>query len=282
MTDLALRALIGGALALPYTRRVPLFGALLRRAVGPRAGYRERAERNLSRIHPDMDPATRREIADAVLDNFGRTLIENYSRRAFARHLSRTQAHGAGLPEIAAARAAGRPVLFVTGHFGNHEAPRQVLTRMGYVIGGLYRPAANPYFNAHYARTMTGMSGPVFEQGTRGTRGLARFLKDGGMATLLFDVSDRRGAAIDFLGRPAPTSLAAAELALRFDALLVPYFGTRQPDGLSFDVEVERPIAHGPPEHMMAEATRRLEARVLAHPGQWFWVHRRWKKPRRG
>ena len=84
-------------------------------------------------------------------------------------------------------------MIFVTGHFGNHEAPRQVLTRLGYRIGGLYRAMDNPFFNAHYAATMTGLSGPVFAKGRRGTMAFARHLKSGGMATILFDLHDRAG-----------------------------------------------------------------------------------------
>jgi KDO2-lipid IV(A) lauroyltransferase len=57
----------------------------------------------------------------------------------------------------------------------------------------------------------------------------------------------------------------------------VPFWGIRQPDGLGFETAVEEPIRHGTPLAMMEEATRRLEARIEAHPGQWFWVHRRWK-----
>ena len=28
---------------------------------------------------------------------------------------------------------------------------------------------------------------------------------------------------------------------------------------------------------MMREVTAALEKRVTTHPGQWFWIHRRWK-----
>ncbi|WP_411889885.1 lysophospholipid acyltransferase family protein [Yoonia sp. SDW83-1] len=276
LADRALRGLISTVLRLPYETRVPMMGSALRRAIGPLVGYRKRAEENLALIYPDMDETARRDLAESCCDNFGRTLIENYSWEEFGTRLADTTPTGAGLEALAEAAAAKRPVIFVTAHFGNHEAPRQVLTRMGHTIGGLYRPMQNAYFNAHYAKTMTSWGGPVFEQGRRGTMGFARHLKSGGMGTLLFDVS-ATGLKIPFLGKPAHTATSAADIALRLDALVIPYFGIRQPDGLSFAVEVEAPVAHMTPKAMMTELTGRLEAQIARNPAQWFWIHRRWK-----
>lgn len=279
LADKALRALIGSVMALPYKSRVPMMGGALRRAIGPLAGYQKRAEANLAMIYPDMGVLDRRRIAAEACDNFGRTLIENYSHVDFAKHLTNTQATGDGLDAIAQDK--GRPVVFVTGHYGNHEAPRQVLTRMGFSIGGLYRKMANPYFNAHYAPTMTSWGGPVFEQGGAGTIGFARHIKSGGMGTLLFDVHQDAGETLDFLGAPARTALSAAQIALKFDALLIPYFGTRRDDGLNFDVTLAAPIPHSDAQTMMQAATDHLSKRVHANPAQWFWVHRRWKTRKR-
>ncbi len=277
LTDRMLRGLIASVMALPYPRRVAAMGAIVRRGIGPLSGYRRRAEANLAMIHPDMPAPERRRIANAVLDNFGRTLIENYSWREFGAHLAETPINGDGFAAVEQAKAEGRPVIFVTGHFGNYEAPRQALTARGYTIGGLYRPMRNSFFNEHYAQTMTETSGPVFEQGHKGTFGFARHLKKGGMGTLLFDVRVIKSPLIDFLGKPALTATSAADFALKFDALLVPYFGTRRSDGLSFDVQVEAPIPPTDSLTMTTQMTRRLEARINAHPDQWFWVHRRWK-----
>ncbi|WP_386681332.1 lysophospholipid acyltransferase family protein [Loktanella sp. R86503] len=277
LQNLVLRALIGGMNLLPYRMRVRGTGAIVARVIGPLAGYRRRAMVNLADAYPQMDTSARRDLATRVLDNFGRTLMENYANRDFAAQLSQTLPRGDGVDAVQKAMAAGRPIIFLTAHFGNFEAPRHVLTRDGARIGGLYRPMANAYVDAHYRETMTSWGGPVFAQGKRGTMGFARHIKAGGMGTLLFDVHVYGAPAIDFLHRPALTSMAAAEMALRFDALLVPYFGIRQPDGLSFDVVVESPIAHSDPLTMMTEATKRLEARIADHPEQWFWVHRRWK-----
>ncbi|MCP1169798.1 lysophospholipid acyltransferase family protein [Limimaricola litoreus] len=280
MVDLALRGAIGAARRLPYERRVAAMGRLTAHALGPLAGYRRRAERNLGLIWPEISAPRRAALSRDVCDNLGRTLIENYSGEEFARVLPGTLAQDEGLDTIARARADRRPVLFVTGHFGNHEAPRRVLSRMGYEIGGLYRPMSNGFVNDHYAATMQGVSGPVFAKGRRGLTGFLRHLKSGGMATILFDLHDQGGSMIDFLGRPARTALTAAELALRFDAPLVPYFGIRRPDGIGFDIALEAPIPPDEPLEMMREATRRLEAHVLRDPGQWFWVHNRWKANR--
>ena len=171
-------------------------------------------------------------------------------------------------------------MIFLTGHFGNYEALRWALLERGIEVGGLYRAMANVYFNAHYVRTMEDMSGPVFEQGRRGTAGFVKHLKAGGLAVLLFDIYEKHGVRLPFMGQDAPTGLSAAELALKYDALLIPFFAVRQPDGLRFEVELDSPIAHSNAEAMMLEATQALETRVTRYPDQWFWIHRRWKAHR--
>ncbi len=280
LADLAIRGLIRGALALPLGLRLRLMGGFVARGLAPLVGWQKRALSNLAHVWPDRPEAERRAIARAASNNAGRTFIENYDVPGLIARMGAAQIRGDGLAAIEQARAEGRPILFLTGHYGNFEAPRAALVARGWQIGGLYRPMSNPYFNAHYAANMHALSDPVFEQGRRGTMGLLRHLKSGGMGVLLFDVYDSAGEVFDFLGKPAPTLLSAAEIALRTGALLVPFFGIRQPDGHSFDCVFEAPIPEGDPKAMMQEASRRLEARIAADPGQWFWVHRRWKPER--
>ena len=278
--DRVFRVLIWIALRLPLKLRRRLAGIFVERLVAPLAGYRERAEANLTHVWPDMSPAERRRIADAAARNAGRTLIENYDIASLRSEVAISELAGEGLPHIVSAQEKGTPVLFVTGHYGNFEAPRAALVARGYEVGGLYRPMSNTFFNSHYAQNMHELSGPVFEQGLAGTKGLLRHLKTGGMAVLLFDVYDSAGAPIPFLGKPAPTLTSAAEIALKSGALLIPFFGVRRRDGVGFRCLFEAPISHGDPKDMMQEATRRLEAQIQKDPSQWFWIHRRWKPER--
>jgi Kdo2-lipid IVA lauroyltransferase/acyltransferase len=276
--NLLLRSLIGLALALPYRLRVPFFGALMRRVVAPVAGYRTRALDNLAMIWPDIPDARRRALADQVSDNAGRTLIENYSSKDFMARMAKIEPAGPGMAALIEARAKRQPTILVSGHFGNYEAARASLVARGFSVGGLYRPARNTYFNDHYVRTMEAFGGPIFAQGQRGTAGFVRHLKAGGQLVLLFDQDVRGAEPVEFLGRPARTATSAAALALKYGALLIPFYATRQDDGLSFVIDLEAPIPVSDAATMTAAISASLEARVRAHPEQWFWIHRRWKK----
>ncbi|MCF6443396.1 lysophospholipid acyltransferase family protein [Nereida sp. MMG025] len=277
LIDRVLRGLIGGLRLIPFKQRVRLMGWIVSGGIARVAGYRKRAERNIALVYPDMSAARRRSLAKAACNNAGRTIIENYSGNDLERHITGAQIEGEGLAALQAAQAEGRPVLLMTGHFGNHEVPRILLHKQGFNIGGLYRPMRNPFFNEHYVKTMTDVSGPVFEQGPRGTRGFVKHLRAGGALVLLFDIFDYEGAELQFMGQPTLTATTAGELKQKFDAVVIPFFGIRQADGHSFRVVLERPVDGDTPEQVMQALSHRLEARVQDDPAQWFWIHRRWK-----
>jgi len=277
LSNIAILCIVRLALALPYNLRVRMVGWLVQHVLGPLAGYRNRALENLGNVWPDMALSRRKEIAARCLNNVGRTFIENYSARDFPPRMAHNDLTGPGFAALTAAASEGRPVILVSGHYGNYEATRAALVARGFNIGGLYRDMANPYFNAHYVRTMEAFGGPVFPQGRRGTAGFVRHLKEGGQLVLLFDQHVFGAPALDFLGAPANTALSAAELALRYEADLIPFYGIRKPDGVSFDTVLETPVPHSDATQMTQALNDSLSARVLADPTQWFWVHRRWR-----
>lgn len=276
-TNAVAKGLIGVALALPYRVRIPFLGAVMAHLVGPVAGYLRRAEAHVGFVMPDLSAPERRRIARQSLNNAGRTLIENYSTRAFLARQKSAAISGPGLQAMEDAANAGQPVILVTGHFGNYEAVRAALVGRGHAVGGLYRNMANPYFNDHYVRTMQAFGGPVFAQGRKGTSGFVRHLKNGGQLVLLFDQHVWGAPVLNFLGHPAHTAVSAAELALRYDALLIPFYGVRSHDGLGFECVMEDPIAHSDAETMTQAMNDSMSAQIRAHPGQWLWVARRWR-----
>jgi KDO2-lipid IV(A) lauroyltransferase len=278
--DLGARAFLAALLVLPYRWRVPAAGWLLSRVLAPLAGWPRRVDENLRHVRPALSARERRHIARGVADNAGRTLIEIYSGDRFIRHVAGTPLEGPGAEALEAAHREDRPVILVTGHFGNFNAPRVAMVARGYRIGGLYRPMRNQHFNRHYVAALAHLGKPIFPSGRAGLGGLLRHLRSGGMMALLVDIYVKGGAPLDFMGQPAPTALSAAELALRHDAPLIAAYGIRQPDGLSFRIHVDAPVARGSAEEMTQALNDSLAAQVDAHIEQWFWIHRRWKPER--
>ena len=272
---LVLRLVLGALRPLPLAWRLRVLGALVRALVALLPPLRRRAMENLARVHPELTRAERGRLTRLAARNAGRALGTIWYARDFGRACADLDPHGPGLAPLRAARAAGRPAILVSAHFGAWEAIRHVLRREGIEVGALYRRNNNPHYEPIFVAGLDAAGGPNLPRGREGLREMLRHLKAGGAFAILVDQAMHDGAVLDFLGHPARTSLAAAELALRFDAPLLPVFAPVV-DGRP-RVEIEAPVPPSAPEAMMAEVNRRIGARVEAHPSQWYWFHRRWK-----
>jgi len=276
LSGAALYAPIVLSRALPYRWRIPVAGWLTSRILAPLAGYDQRVRGNLAYVCPELSTAEAKSLSLEVTDNAGRNMMELYSPE-FRDHVRRAPVEGPGVPLIKAARDDGRPILFVTGHFGSINATRVAMIEMGFPMGVFYRPMANRPFNAHYVQAMARISEPLFEQGRRGMLQMVKRLRSGGCVGILSDLNAHDGVPLDFFGKPALTSLATAEMALKYHVPLVPVWAVRAANGLDFRIIVEDEITASDAVTMTREFNARLEAMVRQHMGQWFWIHRRWK-----
>lgn len=276
ITDRLIRAALWLVLSLPFDARRSLAAALMTRIVAPLAGWPARIRENLALVRPDLPEDEVARLVRDVPRSIGRTLAELYSGPEFVARVAREPLQGAGVAALEEAHRTGRPVLLVTGHLGNYDAIRGGLIARGYRVGGLYRPMDNPYFNHHYVAAISRIGTPLFPRGRKGLADMVRFLKGGGMVGVVLDQSMGDGAILRFFGHEALTALSPAEMALRYNALVVPTYGIRRPDG-GFDMVIEAPIPHGDPETMTQALNDSLESQVRAHMDQWLWTHRRWK-----
>ncbi len=277
ITGFALLAPLRIARLLPYKWRLPFIGWLTARVISPLAGYNKRIRANLAHVLPDLPESDIQNLIRRVPDNAGRNLIELFSPTRFTARARRAPVHGPGLTALHEARAKNRPVIIVSAHFGSFNAVRVALIEQGLKLGVFYRPMHNATFNAPYTKAMAALSQPMFKQGRRGTAQMIRHLRAGGNLAILTDINAKDGVPLNFIGKPALSPLTAADLALKFDALLLPVWGIRAENGLDFDILAEAPIALTDAVTMTQEIHTRLEAQIHAHMDQWFWIHRRWK-----
>lgn len=274
----AFQLVMGMARLLPYDRRIPAVGWLFAHIVAPVAGWRRRIRDNLALARPDLDADEIHHLTRAVPDNAGRSLAEIYSGDEFTRRIHDADPlEGPGLPLLVEASETGRPVILACAHFGNYDAMRAALAGRGWPVGALYRPMNNEAFNRHYVPAIQNIAKPLFPRGRAGFTAMLRFLRGGGWLALGFDQYTRDGAELRFFDLPSKTVLTPADLALKYDALLLPIAGIRQPDGLGFRVHIGDPVPHTTAPEMMQALNDDLEALVRRHMDQWFWIYRRWK-----
>lgn len=271
------RALLGILHFFPYAFRLKIGAWFFSQIASPVAGYRNRIRSNLELVLPDLDEREKHRLTRAVPANFGRTLIELFSPEDFLEISRQTPISGPGLGTLMEAHKLGKPAILVSGHFGNYDVVRSRLIEEGLDVGGLYRPMNNAFFNNFYVSTITKIGEPLFQRGRKGMAQMVKFLRSGGTLAILIDQHMGRGAPLEFFGRTANTALSAAQMALKYDAILIPCYAIREPDGMHFRIEIEEPVAPGTAEEMTQALNDSLEVRVRENMDQWLWIHRRWK-----
>ncbi|MEM1362801.1 MAG: lysophospholipid acyltransferase family protein [Pseudomonadota bacterium] len=273
--DLLIRVMVGVPKILPWRMRLAVSDFLMAWIIAPIVGYRRRIRDNLALVCPDLPEKEVARLCRRVPGNVGRFVAEVMSPKDFFKRATPVPVTGAGVDAFNEALEAKRPLIFISGHFGNFDAARVAFVDQGRKIGALYRPNEDPYVDAHYTAMLSGIAEPIFPRGRRGLGAMIKFLRAGNALAILVDQHVKDGAILRFFGKPAATTLSPAELALKYDALLIPCYGIRR--GQGYEVVIESPIPHSTPEVMMQAFNDSLEARVRADMDQWLWIHRRWK-----
>ncbi len=245
------------------------------------------ADDNLRRAFADQyDARARDRMVRGVYRHFISVLVEiahlprKMNSGTWRRYL--TVENGAAIVD---GLLAGRPLLFVTGHFGNWEMGGYLLGLLGFSTYAIARELDNPYLNdffLHRFRQRTGQT-ILYKDGDF-ARIQAVLASGGALATLGDQDAGARGQFVDFFGRPASTHKAIALLALEYNATMVVIGSPRLSEPMRYKIVAEEVIRAeeyaGQPDAVRAitqRLTTALERLVRQAPEQYFWLHRRWK-----
>lgn len=266
---------------LPRRRALAISGIAGRLIVAGIPALRRRIERGLTHAMPALDGHQRHAIARAVGSHFGRVIMEYHLLDRMAVTPPSLNVHGPGLAALTDARAEGRGVVLVSAHFGNWEMIRLALQERGIPCAMIYRAFNNARFDRFVRGRMCAVGEPVLTKGRAGMRAFVTHVARGGTALILVDQKQTGAPELPFLGHPAETVLAAAELATRSKAALIPVRARRKPDALGFDILFEDPVPAGSASERMGAINTRISDWIAADPGQWFWLHDRWRLRKR-
>jgi KDO2-lipid IV(A) lauroyltransferase len=253
-------------------------GGFIARSIGPLLSAHRTAQKNLDMVFPDMRNADKRRILADMWDNLGRTSVELSHIAGNTLYSRMTIAGLENLPKP------GERALFFSGHIGNWELNYSIAFRNGVPVTLIYRQANNPYTDKLITDLRRTQAKDIFPKGMRGAVKLARALKGGDSIALLIDQKMNDGIPVPFFGKEAMTAPAIAEYALRYNAPIIPARVIRT-GGVHFDATVYPPLAFTPTGDrekdvlaLMTLINQTLEGWIREHPGQWFWVHKRWPK----
>jgi KDO2-lipid IV(A) lauroyltransferase len=284
MSHLGARLLLGQLWALSH---LPLalqatigrgLGWLLFRLAGSR---RRIAERNLELCLPELSPPQRDALVRDHFGWLGRSLLERGLLWYAPVQRLRSLIHVEG--DVGLAERSERPVMWLVPHFMALDvagaATQLFQSRM---VGSIYQKQSNPVFDAAIRRGRLRFNqGEVYSRHERALP-LVRAIKRGWAFFNLPDMDfGRKDAAfVPFFGVPAATLLAPSKMARSLGMTVQPVVAETLPGGAGYRVRFLDAWTDWPSDDPVADAARMnrwIEQQVRLNPGQYLWVHKRFK-----
>lgn len=267
----------------------PKIGAAIARTLGPLTSANRIGRDNIAGAFPDKSDAERAAILREAWDNLGRVACEYV-------HMDRIWDFDAAHPDSGRITATpetvalyerlrddGKPAIVFSAHLANWELPAIAAARHGIESAVLYRTPNSPAVAKEILRLRQDSMGTLVAAGMSAPFKLARALERGQHIGMLVDQRFGRGPRVDFLGRPAQANPLLAQLARRFDCPVHGARAIRLPDGrFRLDLTEEIPLPRDAEGLIDVAAATQAMNDVIAgwvreHPGQWLWMHRRWR-----
>jgi KDO2-lipid IV(A) lauroyltransferase len=257
-------------------------GAVAFRVLGR---LRRTGQRNLELAYPEKSAAERTAMLREEYRSLGWQLAEFCQMPKYTAESASKFIRYEGLENYLNARAKGKGVLVVTGHLGAWELSSFYHSLMGYPMSLVIRRLDNPRVDALVNAIRCRHGNRVIHKDDF-ARGLITAMHAGETVGILMDtnMTPPQGVFVPFFGVEACTASGLARVALRSDAAVLPGFllweASEQKYVLRFGEEMQLVRTGDAAADIVANTalfTAAIEAYIRRYPGQWLWVHRRWK-----
>jgi KDO2-lipid IV(A) lauroyltransferase len=272
--EAALARALFAALAMLSTERASALGGWLARSIGPRTSANRTAARNMERALPHLSTAARAQALTSAWENFGRTMAEYALLHRF---IGENRVQVSGVERLAAFQ--DKPVLLFCAHLANWEVIPLALTGRTKPLTIVYRAANNPKVDALIARARAPYTAGMVPKGASGAREIVKALKQAEHVIMVVDQKLNTGIEVPFFGHGAFTAPAVVSFAQHYGCPVFPV-RTRRIGTAQFEVVIEEPMRFAPDGDLgegLAAVNRRLEQWISEEPGQWLWMHKRWR-----
>jgi len=277
-----------GALPRPLARGLAAAATRLLLLLMPK--LRKTAEFNLKLAFPEWTETQRRAVMKQMARNLGWMAAEFARLPQYTNENIEDVVVLDGHENFLAGQNRGKGVLYLTGHIGAWELSSYAHALYGFPLHYMARPLDNKPLDAMVNR-YRGLSGnkPIYKN--EAARMMLRVLNDAGTVGVLADQNTmpEEGVFVDFFGVPACMTTGIARVALHTGAAVVPGYAFWDENLRKYRLRFEPPVElarTGNTELDVIENTQRfakvIEGVIRKHPGQWVWIHARWKNRPKG
>ncbi len=272
--------LLRASLWLPYPALLALgrgLGGLLYHLVPSR---RRVVLTNLRLCFPQMPEAQRHRLAKQNMAATATALFEGalswWGKDERLRPLYRIE----GLEHLQQARAQGKGVILLGGHYTTLEISGRLLAFHVPGLQPIYKPARNPLFEAFMASSRKRLFDDLLPSSEM--RRIVRSLKAGKVVWYAPDQDFGRKQTVfaPFFGVATASLTSTAGLARLAAAPVVPYYSERLPGKAGYLIRLLPALKGFPSGDAVADAStvnQTIENQARQVPEQYLWVHRRFK-----
>lgn len=259
-----------------------LFGTILYSFDVP---HRRIVRRNLQFSYPEWSQNQIQDFSKRIFQHFGIAILEiiQMACSTCEEILKNVQIEGDEIVTKALAKQKG--VIVVSAHLGNWEMALQYCPcYLQMPLTGVAKRLRNSILDrlVHKLRTRFGNK-IIYKKGALPE--MTQTLRQGEMLGLLMDISRRfDGVEVQFFGRRATATPAAAMLAFRCKSPVIPIFCHRNRTG-GLVIKAEQPVEIKRTGNLRSDLqtntqliTDRVERAVRKNPEQWNWLLKRWKE----
>ncbi len=255
----------------------------LGRTVGPRLYLSNRAQKNITKCFPEKSKAEVDLIIKEMWDNFGRLIAEYTKEKQFLSGTTLKNIEVVGIEHLRQIQNDGKPGIIFTGHIGHWQMISLVAQSIGFDLTQMYRPPNNPWVDKIFYMCQKKMIKNVITKGDKGPRKFISLMKNKEHVLLLVDQKMGEGMSVPFVGRDAMTATGVAKMYLQQNCALLPA-RTERIKGSKFRVTFYPPIEVKPSGNtekdiyaILLKINDLISEWIIERPGQWLWLHRRWK-----
>jgi KDO2-lipid IV(A) lauroyltransferase len=241
--------------------------------------------RNLQIAFPRLESTERSAILRSEYRNLGWLLAEFCQMRKYTPENTHSFLRYKGLQHYLDARDAGQGVLVLTGHLGAWELSSFYHSLMGYPMSMVIRRLDNELVDG-LVNSVRCLHGNKVVHKDDFARGLISAMRNGDTVGILMDtnMTPPQGVFVDFFGTQACTASGMARVALKTGAVVLPGFLLWEESTKGYVLHFGAPLELIRTDDNEADIvantalfTKVLEEYIRCHPGQWLWLHRRWK-----